>query len=272
MKKILFLAAMLLGTVATYAQSDDYIPLVREGSEWCYTNGSNGNYDKHLLVFSIEGDTIAYGRTYKILYANPKTAKTVSCLVREEDKKVYSVELSVVFRHGGIPVDTLSDGNVEYLMYDFNDLDEYVRELHALYGFDTSKVDSYATLSADDNVLVNRNCYQLNGEYSCYKVTEGVGLYGNYYGMVFSRALVGSWIRAGSPYRMIYMKNPQGDFEYLDRTLYQDVFGNLPSAVNDVTVTKPTDDSYYNLMGQPVKHPEDAPGIYIHEGKKVVVK
>ncbi|MBQ0115318.1 MAG: hypothetical protein KBT10_05550 [Bacteroidales bacterium] len=44
---------------------------------------------------------------------------------------------------------------------------------------------------------------------------------------------------------------------------------NPPSGVNDVKVTETADDSYYNLMGQPVEHPEDAPGIYIHEGKKV---
>ena len=51
---------------------------------------------------------------------------------------------------------------------------------------------------------------------------------------------------------------------------YDDSF-NVISSVGDVKVPQieTADDSYYNLMGQPVAHPEDAPGIYIHEGKKV---
>ena len=54
---------------------------------------------------------------------------------------------------------------------------------------------------------------------------------------------------------------------------YDDSF-NVTSPVGDVKVPQieTADNNYYNLMGQPVAHPEDAPGIYIHEGKKIVVK
>ena len=54
---------------------------------------------------------------------------------------------------------------------------------------------------------------------------------------------------------------------------YQDL-SQLQSGIGDVKVPQieTADNNYYNLMGQPVAHPEDAPGIYIHEGKKVVVK
>ena len=50
-----------------------------------------------------------------------------------------------------------------------------------------------------------------------------------------------------------------------------DYIDNGISSVDDVKVTTlPSDDSYYNLQGQRVSEPQA--GIYIHNGKKVVVK
>ncbi|MBR1882570.1 MAG: peptidase M6, partial [Muribaculaceae bacterium] len=45
-----------------------------------------------------------------------------------------------------------------------------------------------------------------------------------------------------------------------------------PTAITDIEAqpAQAGDGLYYNLMGQPVAHP--AAGIYIHNGKKVVVK
>ena len=46
--------------------------------------------------------------------------------------------------------------------------------------------------------------------------------------------------------------------------------------INEVVADQPrysTDPSYYNLMGQPVgKEVPSTPGIYIHQGKKIVVR
>ena len=45
----------------------------------------------------------------------------------------------------------------------------------------------------------------------------------------------------------------------------------IPTAITDLEATPAQGDGlYYNLMGQPVTHP--SAGIYIHNGKKVVVK
>ena len=46
------------------------------------------------------------------------------------------------------------------------------------------------------------------------------------------------------------------------------------TGINEVVVdkTRPIDDNYYNLMGQPVgKDVPTTPGIYIHQGKKICV-
>lgn len=47
---------------------------------------------------------------------------------------------------------------------------------------------------------------------------------------------------------------------------------DIPQGVSDITAERrgAGDGRYYNLMGQPVAHPE--PGIYIRNGKKVVVR
>ena len=47
-----------------------------------------------------------------------------------------------------------------------------------------------------------------------------------------------------------------------------DVIMGIPS----VAVEEPSDDVWYNLMGQRVDIKASKPGIYIHNGKKILVK
>ena len=42
------------------------------------------------------------------------------------------------------------------------------------------------------------------------------------------------------------------------------------TAVEEVSAAQQTDNRYYNLMGQPTENPTN--GIYIHNGKKILVK
>jgi hypothetical protein len=49
-------------------------------------------------------------------------------------------------------------------------------------------------------------------------------------------------------------------------------FDGIDEVVADKSPRRPQDDNYYNLMGQPVgKDVPTAPGIYIHNGKKIIV-
>ena len=46
---------------------------------------------------------------------------------------------------------------------------------------------------------------------------------------------------------------------------------DTPSSVEEIEAAQQGDNLYYNLMGQPVEAPATG-GIYIHNGKKILVK
>ena len=102
---------------------------------------------------------------------------------------------------------------------------------------------------------------------------EGIGFIGHDVNWRFNHG--GCIISPAASYRFFYAYTyfnhvvEDGKIVYKSPN-YQDL-SQLQSGVGDVKVPQieTVDDSYYNLMGQPVSHPEDAPGIYIHEGKKV---
>jgi rhamnogalacturonan endolyase len=46
--------------------------------------------------------------------------------------------------------------------------------------------------------------------------------------------------------------------------------GNDPTGIHDINVEETTETQYYNLMGIPVENPTH--GVYLHNGKKIMVK
>ena len=46
--------------------------------------------------------------------------------------------------------------------------------------------------------------------------------------------------------------------------------GGIITGIQDLNVNKEEDNTFYNLLGQPVSNP--GPGIYIHNGKKVIIR
>ena len=297
MKRTILILSALLGMAAAYAQSDDYLPIAREGSEWCY-EGNAPAYDYQYMVYRFEGDTIADGRYYKILNrynkllcTNPDGSYYLKdhggwihyALVHEEGKKVYvrscrnqrnnSIGIAGV---GGLDMVTFGDKTSETLLYDFNDICQYFYDANEYFHSNFS--DPLITPIEDECVLNGKQCYKLGQCFLCQYVVEGIGQFSK---DVFQNANIAThlpsnlFISTGMELaKLVYMKNPQGEFEYLDEEKYSKIKdAGTVSAVTDVKVpTRPADSRYYNLMGQPVAHPENAPGIYIHNGKKVVVK
>ena len=49
-------------------------------------------------------------------------------------------------------------------------------------------------------------------------------------------------------------------------------YEDIPSAVEEIETAKAQDGAYYNLMGQKFNGNNLPAGIYIHNGKKVVIK
>ena len=63
-----------------------------------------------------------------------------------------------------------------------------------------------------------------------------------------------------------------GKIIYKGMRYREDVLSGIDEVVAD-QARRSMDDNYYNLMGQPVgKDVPTAPGIYIHQGKKIVVR
>ena len=64
-----------------------------------------------------------------------------------------------------------------------------------------------------------------------------------------------------------------GKIIYKGMRYREGVMTGIDEVVADNTPRRPQDDNYYNLMGQPVgKDVPTAPGIYIHNGKKIIVR
>ena len=63
-----------------------------------------------------------------------------------------------------------------------------------------------------------------------------------------------------------------GKIIYKGMRYREDVLSGIDEMATD-QARRSMDDNYYNLMGQPVgKDVPTAPGIYIHQGKKIVVR
>ena len=150
---------------------------------------------------------------------------------------------------------------LEYLIYDFNDFvafyDTYSRIKVVETGVETvgdALRKAYYVTETKRGLILE----------SVGAVTEG--------GLLFP--MTGRWVNGPHPHTLglshviengeVVYKSPR--YDYLHGLI-------TPTAVVDLkTDDMPqADNLYYNLMGQPVAKPTQ-PGIYIHQGKKIVIK
>ena len=89
MRKILLLAFLFGGIVWARSAEYEYVPLVRDGAEWGY---SQQLFGKSYYHNSIQGDTVVNGEAYKKFYTFQSCEATAGenlAFVREVDKRVY---------------------------------------------------------------------------------------------------------------------------------------------------------------------------------------
>lgn len=281
-KKCVNLLLMVLAgstTVAT-AQESEYVPLVREGVKRVYVFNHHGvETDGGPIVCYTEemkGETTLNGRQYMNLYRYYGNELDVNTMlpyayVREQDKKVYAVldennkleDGDCNVYNNGSPVIKTEDfeSTGEYLIYDFNDFVAF---------YDTY---SYMQVQSTGEIEVNGHmckAYYMN-ENQRYLILEGVGSVTDR-GLLFP--MTGRYINGPHPHTLglshviengeVVYKSPR--YDYLHGLI-------TPTAVVDLKTneTPQGDNRYYNLMGQPVAEPTQ-PGIYIHHGKKIVIK
>ena len=270
MKKILSLAVLALaGLICAQAAEPayEYVPFVREGVVWnCYYyNGVEDFYS-----YEMKGDSVVNGVTYKKCYKYTTEEQDVNnaevvALLRESDKKVYRYVDPLSVGTWAIRPYLLHNGDNERIIYDFNDVPNSYRQRG-----DTTKI--FVINGAKDQIQIGntlRNRYNaLDEEYTFLEeesetpyIIEGIGYASK---------------TAGDPLIPFRLQPTDGSAMGLisviedGRKVYD---GLTQSAVTTILSDEQRtgDGRYYDLTGRPVAAPA-APGIYIHNGKKVLVR
>ncbi len=274
--------SLLLLTLAGWngveVTAQEYVPLVREGVKRVYL------FDKGLdeygpFVYYTEemrGETTINGIQYKNLYryyGDELDVNTTApyAYVREADKKVYAIldednkledgDFNVYINGDPIIETENFEATGEYLIYDFNDFVAFY-DAHSRI-----KVVSTGQESVGDAM---RTAYYFD-ETKRYLILESVGAVTTG-GLLFPGT--SRWVNGPHPHTLGLSHVIEGAVVVYKGPRYDELKDKLsPTAVSDLKTdeTLQGDNRYYNLMGQPVSNPTQ-PGIYIHHGKKIVIK
>ena len=266
MKKLLLTIVLLLGIAAQAQQIDfgDYQSLLREDRVWVNYMDNNSDDPAHEFSYTysyyLSGDTIINGLKYKKCYMHVndvESAKnTTSCgylfvwdnshviaCLREEGNKVFvRPEL-----FDAIPTEDLSYNETtgDYLLYDFG-----AYELKFNVG---------------ETKIADKTC-------KTYSNKSGVAYIETIGAVDFGTLLVPDW-----PVATCTTFNMSGLSHVIDKEdniIYKSKkYHNASSSITDIKQLSLENTScYYNLQGQAVDIKSAPAGIYIHNGKKVVVK
>ncbi len=288
MKRLLIITILaVLSLSKASAQEYEYVPFVREGVKWVYRvhNDSwtpNPALPAGTFYFNLEfkGDTIINGKTYKAMHkyfgdAINEENDTVPIYMREEDKVVYGI-IPGGRRFSDCPVGRvcgqddkeIHSGN-EFLMYDFSDPIGFMTSFKG--GFEGDTYSYYEHQSTDTIAVGNHLVKRYNGTWwgvKC-RFVEGIGLDNTTSSYTLCVAYP---MGHGLLYFSFSHLIENGEIAYKGLNYHEEDFDGIDEVVVD-KARRPLDPNYYNLMGQPVgKDIPTTPGIYIHQGKKIVVR
>ena len=262
-------------------ENDRYMPLIREGVKWVNERVvvNNGDTTCYYYTYEFKGnhplrdnDNFTYKALYRYEGRHHQLDIDNDSLVaglRENNSNIYffrNEPWDQVVSHG---CDMINLNQDKMLYYDLKRglCEEYYEYYHndILVGdqIDPIMIDGY---------LCNREVFSKNGKQLAY-VVEGIG---------FDSYDLGDLLTP-------FTRKPAPDAEYQEWCGLSHVVKNgqiiykgmryrdgaadgIGEVVADGT-RRPLDANYYNLMGQPVgKDVPTVPGIYIHQGKKIVVR
>jgi hypothetical protein len=296
MKKTLLTLLVLLGITQAVAQEYEYVPFVREGAKWVYfyTNydypfsphNPNLALGKVYLTLEFRGDTVINGKTYKAMhkyYGNAINEEndTIPVYMREENKVVYGfvpnrkIYMDCLIGMGVSYNENIFDGE-EFTLYDFNDPAAYLTEK---LGWEYEDVPFYYSTVSIDTIATGNHMLRRfaigagDMPTPLFSIIEGIG-YDIMEGMLEGYTLfplrkmtIGSSVIFALSHVI-----ENGEIIYKGFRYREEDFDGIGEVVADKT-RRPLDANYYNLMGQPVgKDVPTVPGIYIHQGKKIVVR
>ena len=270
--------------------------------------GISNNDRCYLQYYYIKGDTVLNGVSYKKLYARnyewsdfytpasgreqPKRALTYDdpylktqlyAFIRETpDRKVYYIDYywsdtiitcAFEFFSSGIRGEYYEQ-NRECLLFDFNNMDTLFKQRYYAYTHDS--IETAVIVPEEPTQLVGmrhpRKVYKLikasGNTHSPFHpdVIEGIGF------LIYHNT--GNFVSDAYPYFVVcggydclyYVRHGDGEYEFLLDGI------EVSSSIDDVSIDRAglTDENYYDLTGRVVRNP--SPGIYIHKGKKVIIR
>ena len=299
MKKILLISVLaLLGMSQAVALEYEYVPFVREGVIWVYRydNPLSSIMDpdfeigRHYFKLELKGDTVINGKVYKAMHKYSGASinwenDTVPVYLREEDKIVYGI-IPDGRRFFDCPVGVVSDNKdycydgQEFVLYDFADPITYWTNL--LHIPSNRPPRYYEFLGVDTIPLGNRLVRRYVWMYPTVISVEGVGgdlntdkgytlypYYETYPTSVPCSKIYFSFSHVIEDGRIVFKGHRFVPEDFPDSD------SDNQTAIDELAVDKAcqADGNYYNLMGQPMgKQLPTTPGIYIHHGKKIVVR
>ena len=282
-KTILFTMLALLGMIQAAAQEYEYVPFVREGVKWVYfVNNIDDIYgwvDKDLpearyfLTLELKGDTVINGLSYKAMhkyYGDNINADndTIPVYLREDDKVVYGIIPDGKYYPDCPIYNNCSNVNTyngeEFVIYDFKNPIDYWS------GFMFYDHPFYEYQCTDTIVVGNHAVKRYNGLWSGvdFQIIEGVGADTHFHGYTLCFFMLSGY---GIPVFNFSHLIEGGEIVYKG-VLYNESHWTVLDEVADGQALK-ADGNYYDLMGRAVgKDVPTTPGIYIHQGKKIVIR
>ncbi len=273
----------------TVAQEYEYVPFVREGVKWVYGIFNDDSFyppdplfpaGVTYLNLEFKGDTIINGKTYKAMHKYHGDAintenDTIPIYLREENKVVYGIVPDGKCYADcpiGLSVDQdfydLKLSGEEFVLYDFNDP---IAFCNVILNEKSGSSDEYQHLYTDTIAIGEHKAKRYVGNYcfSNFSIVEGIGYDGESSYPLF---LWWSLSFGGEATFGLSHVVKDGQIIYKGMRYRHGAFTGIDETVADRT-QRPADPNYYNLMGRPVgKDVPTAPGIYIHNGKKIVVR
>ena len=297
-KKLMTLLLALLALAQAAAQEYEYVPFVREGVKWVYFYYNSLDEDgfiphgRHNYTFEMKGDTAINEKSYKPvhLYSGEsinEASDTIPVYLREENKVVYGI-IPDERRYWECPIGIGTEVNdihlfsdvvtgQEFILYDFNDPEAFYKNYESIETHYYCPLLEEGCSASTDTVLIGnqlRKRLTIRSPYPYFGgddyIIEGIGYAGDSPGMPLNYFY-------GLTTGMTQVLNYFSHVIENDEIIYKSRYYNLNNDGIDEVVTDQArssmDDNYYNLMGQPVgKDVPTIPGIYIHRGKKIVIR
>ncbi len=261
----------------------EYVPFVREGVKWVYyyNNPFSGDIlempeGKQYYSFEMKGDVLIGNKHYKQVCLthylddeNKEAEEFIPVYLREEDKVVYAIHPggimypqcpvgigSYIGSTSSLPMTTT---NEEYILYDFNDpITLYEANSSANY-METDYINVGAKTSKRHHYDYTNNDL----------IIEGIGYDGDAGMPLFYFEKMTTGLQVG-----YFLSHVVENGEIIYKGIHFDQGNHV--GINEVVAEQSrrvVDRNYYNLMGQPVgKQVPQTPGIYIHNGRKIVVR